>query len=119
MAKSTPVIPLIAFLDKLVLRTNQLMEPALTAKAKLIRIGVKRPSDEQMDMLEANIDMEFEDGGKVFFLSVQRAGSTYQTVNAQGMPMLGTRRQNTATFVESSGCNVGDISAKIAALSTA
>ena len=119
MTKHVNQPQLIAFLDSLALRANQLMEPALTAKAKLIRIGVKRPSDEQMDILEANIDVEFADGDKVFFISVQRAGSTYQTVNAQGMPMLGTRRQNTATFVESSGCNVGDISAKIAALSTA
>jgi len=110
---------LIAFLETLALRANQLMEPVLTSKAKLIKIVLKRPDDKQMDILEANLDMEFEDNGKSFYISVQRAGSTYQTVNAQGMPMLGTRRQNTATFVESSGCNVGDISAKIAALSTA
>jgi hypothetical protein len=109
---------LIAFLETLALRANQLMEPVLTSKAKLIKIVLKRPDDKQMDILEANLDMEFEDNGKSFYISVQRAGTTYQTTNPQGMPVIQTRRTNTATFIESSGCNADDISAKIKALAT-
>ena len=118
MTKSTPVIPLIAFLDKLVLRANQLMEPALTSKQSLIKIVLKRPSDKQMDMLEANLDMEFEDNGKSFYISVRRAGSTYETISPLGRPIEKERRVNTASFIETNGCNADDISAKIKALAT-
>tara|TARA_R100000789_G_C2885319_1_gene115795 strand:+ start:170 stop:511 length:342 start_codon:yes stop_codon:yes gene_type:complete len=109
---------LIAFLETLALRANQLMEPVLTSKAKLIKIVLKRPDDKQMDILEANLDMEFEDNGKSFYVSVKRAGSTYETFNPQGMPVVKQRRVNTASFIETSGCNADDISAKIKALAT-
>jgi hypothetical protein len=118
MTKSSPYIPLIAFLDSLALRANQLMEPVLTSKQALIKIVLKRPSDKQMDMLEANLDMEFEDNGKSFYISVRRAGSTYETTDARGRVIEKERRVNTATFVETNGCNADDISAKIKALAT-
>jgi hypothetical protein len=118
MTKSSPYIPLIAFLDSLALRANQLMEPVLTSKQALIKIVLKRPSDKQMDMLEANLDMEFEDNGKSFYISVRRAGSTYETTDARGRVIEKERRANQASFIETNGCNTDDISAKIKALAT-
>lgn len=92
------------------------MKPALTSKAKVVRIGIIRPTDSQMDQLEKDLGSEFTSGDKVFFLSLGRAGETYQTVAPNGMPVAATRSRNSAAFIESVGIDASGIDDAVAAL---
>lgn len=83
----------------------RVLKPVLTKNAKVWRIAIVRPTDKQMDSLSNDLDKEFiSASGTPFFLSVDKAGDTYDTTNHLGQPITLARKSNSAAFVESALC---------------
>jgi hypothetical protein len=84
----------------------RVLKPVLTSKAKVWRIAVVRPTDKQMVALASDLDKEFlSASGVPFFLSVDKAGDTYETTNHLGQAITKSRISNSAAFVESALCD--------------
>ena len=97
------IMTLAEYIKKHALRV---LKPVLTKNAKVWRIAIVRPTDKQMDSLSNDLDKVFiSASGTPFFLSVDKAGDTYDTTNHLGQPITLARKSNSAAFVESALCD--------------